>query len=215
MPREPRAREESESEIAGAVSPSVKESTSSPVKSSIPNSDEISVNATKSPNQPRVVKFKARRGIDWNKQLGAIYCLYNPEKLPTIAKIQEMFKGREDTLLEELCLKYKVDKSHLWLLESHPKNESKWQSLMLEPFSAKTSDKAVLTNLYQELLPFRASDGSGTFVLPSDFDGEAFASKADNRKKARLAAAAADSAARNDRNSSKLTERETKMMGRQ
>ena len=36
-----------------------------------------------------------------------------------------------------------MDKSHLWLLESHPKNESKWQSLMLEPFSAKTSDKAV------------------------------------------------------------------------
>lgn len=56
---------------------------------------------------------------DFEKQLGAIYTLYDPAKLPVVSEIASAFVGREALLLSELHMKYDMEGRHSELFEGH------------------------------------------------------------------------------------------------
>ena len=49
---------------------------------------------------------QVRKGEAFKRQLTDIYQIFNPDRIDTIDKIIEAFKGREDILLKELGIKY-------------------------------------------------------------------------------------------------------------
>ena len=63
----------------------------------------------------RVVTYTPHE--DFEKQLTAIYTLYNQDKLPFVGQIASQFEGREALLLSELHLKYDMEDHHLELFE--------------------------------------------------------------------------------------------------
>ena len=79
---------------------------------SVPSSSSPSSSSNAMDQAMKMIKVRRR----FTMQLTQIYTLYNPEKIDNIPEIIDNFQGREQALLEQLKIKYKIEDAHHALL---------------------------------------------------------------------------------------------------